>query len=250
MRLSNSPKSILITGASSGIGEALAKYYATEGRYLFLTGRNIERLEAVAKACRHLKAQVSVAVMDVKDTEAMRRWINACYHVVPLDLVIANAGISNSGHVTTEELDREIFATNINGVLNTVYPAMHLMQEHHRGQIAIISSLASLHGFARAAAYCASKAALTAFGQALRSRLKKYHIKVSVVCPGFIATPLIANSLHFQPCILSKEKAAQIIAKGLSQNKGLIAFPRRLYFLLWFLRLLPVKMTEWITSLL
>ena len=243
------PKSILITGASSGIGEALAKDYAKPGIILSLTGRNQERLNKVAEVCRKRGAIVEAAVIDVKDAEKLRIWIEERDKNASLDLVIANAGISNAGEEKGERFDKEIFNVNLFGVLNTVYPVISVMQKRRRGQIALISSMAGIvHGLARAPAYCASKSAVKSFGEALRNKLRPKGIEVSVICPGFIKTPLIAVNEYRMPFLMSVEKASKIIIKGLAHNRGLIAFPLRIYFLLWLLRLMPHKWAERIVS--
>jgi len=239
------PKSILITGASSGIGEALAKDYAKPGIVLSLTGRNQERLAEVAVACEQQGATVATTVLDVKDAAQLKTWIEARDAAVPLDLVIANAGISNAGTERNEQFDREIFTINLFGVLNTVYPAISIMQQRQHGQIVLMSSMAGIiHGFPRAPAYCASKAAVKSFGEALRNKLRSSGIEVSVVCPGFIKTPLTRVNKYHMPFLMTVEKASQIIIRGLASNKGLIAFPWQMRFLLWILRLLPHKWAE------
>lgn len=248
-RFMQNPKSILITGSSSGIGKELAKQYAAPGITLFLTGRNSERLEQLAETCRQKGAQVTTAIIEIEDAKTMRTWIEECDKKTPLDLVIANAGISNAGQKASEELERKIYAVNLMGVLNTVYPAIDVMRKRKTGQIAIVSSLASMHGFAYAPAYCSSKAAVKVYGEALRNGLKKDGIQVNVVCPGFIKTPLTDPNPLPMPFIMGVEKAAAIIIKRLAKNQGLIAFPKRLYGLLWTMRLLPAAWIERITGL-
>lgn len=243
------PKSILITGASSGIGKALAEQYAAPGVTLFLTGRNIVRLDNLAATCQQKGATVFTAVIEIEDAKNLRTWIEGCDKKAPLDLVIANAGISNAGQKASEELERKIFNINLIGVLNTVYPAIDAMRSRKSGQIALISSLAAMHGFAYAPAYCSSKAAVKVYGEALRNALKKDGIQVNVICPGFIKTPLTDPNPYPMPFIMSVEKAANIIIKRLAKNKGLIAFPKRMYGFLWALRLLPAAWIERITAL-
>ncbi|MCL5260178.1 MAG: SDR family NAD(P)-dependent oxidoreductase [Gammaproteobacteria bacterium] len=241
------PKSILITGATSGIGKALAESYAKPGVFLALTGRNLIRLNETAENCRKLGAKVVIDIIEIEDAKTLSTWIRACDQIAPLDLVIANAGIANSGQEPTEAIDRAIFTTNLTGVLNTVYPSIEIMQQRKHGQIALISSLVSLYGTPYAPAYSASKAAVKVFGEALRNRLKKHNIQVNVVCPGFVYTPLVKNLPYRMPLAMPAEKAAKIIMRDLSKNKGLIAFPKTIYFLLWSLRLLPTKLIERIT---
>ena len=124
------PTAILITGASSGIGEALARAYAGRGRTLFLSGRDPKRLGAVVEACRRRGATVTGETVDVADRDAMAAWIASAHAQAPLDLVVANAGISagSSGQGESAEQARDIFATNLAGVLNTVHPAMAAMR--------------------------------------------------------------------------------------------------------------------------
>ncbi len=167
------PRHLLITGASSGIGEALALVYAAPGIKLALCGRDFSRLEAVSAACRAKGAEVSARALDVTDEAAAAAWIESEDQAKPLDLVIANAGIAiSSPRGETLPQAKEIFAINIGGVVNTVYPAIALMETRRRGQIAIVSSLASFRGFAMAPAYCASKAAVRVLGEGLRSGLR------------------------------------------------------------------------------
>src|ERR1700722_1157758 len=155
------PTHILITGASSGIGAALADLYAASGVRLSLHGRNAERLAAVAAKAASRGAVCDTQTGDVSDTEAMAKWTLACDVRQPVDLVIANAGISGGTGSRGESAaqSRAIFATNLRGVMNTVHPLIPLMTQRRRGQIALMSSLASFRGFAAAPAYCASKAA-------------------------------------------------------------------------------------------
>ena len=155
----NDPRSILITGASSGIGLALARRYAASGTTLALGGRDRDRLEATAELCRRAGAAVEIAAVDVTDAAAMDAWLTAADAAAALDLVIANAGVSagtGRGGETAEQA-RQIFRTNIDGVVNTVQPAVACMQPRRRGHIAIVSSLAAYRGFPGAPAYCASK---------------------------------------------------------------------------------------------
>ncbi|HAA93781.1 MAG TPA: short-chain dehydrogenase, partial [Rhodospirillaceae bacterium] len=144
------PSSVLITGASSGIGEALANAYAEAGASLALSGRSERRLEAVAAACRAKGATVNAAILDVQEKDSMQDWIQSVDEAAPLDLVIANAGISGGtgGGGEPETQARAIFAINIDGMLNTLHPAIARMQNRGQGQIALMSSLAGFRGFA------------------------------------------------------------------------------------------------------
>ncbi len=242
------PQTILITGASSGLGAALALNYAAPDTTLFLSGRNVVRLSAVAEMARKKGSKVLAQAIDVTDQKAMKDWIEACEAAAPLDLIIANAGISagTGREKETEAQAAAIFATNVGGVLNTIFPLLPLMRARQRGQIAIIASLAGFRGLPGAPAYCASKAAARVYGEALRSEMAAYGVGVSVICPGFIKTPMTDANGFKMPFLMETEKAARIIRRGLSQNKARIAFPWPMAALVWLFAALPVGLTDFI----
>ena len=184
------PRAILITGASSGVGEALARVYARPGIVLALTGRDQVRLGAATAACRVQGAEVLAEAVDVSDRAGMERFVAAAEAFAPLELVIANAGVSAGTGFAGERAEqvREIFAANVEGVFNTVLPALPLLRARRRGQIALMSSLASFRGFPGAPAYCGSKAAVRVWGEGLRPLLSAEGVEVSVICPGFVTT--------------------------------------------------------------
>lgn len=240
------PARILITGASSGIGAALAELYAEAGRTLLLNGRDRARLEAVASACRARGAATETAVIDVTDAAAMRQWIEAAVRVAPIDLVIANAGISagTGGGGESEAQARAIYAINLDGALNTVLPAIAAMTRRGSGQIAIMSSLAGFRGFPGAPAYCGSKAAVRVWGEALRGELAARGVAVSVICPGYVRTPMTAVNRFPMPFLMSVERAARIIRRGLERNRARIAFPWPTYAAVWLVALMPPGLTD------
>jgi len=239
------PKNILITGGSSGIGEALALHYAQKNVTLFLSGRNSDRLNDVAIECRKKGAEVETALVDVTDQEAMYNWIISANEEAPLDLVIANAGISggSAGRLDGEPINeaRKIFNVNVTGVFNTVEPAIKIFKDVQAPkQIAIVSSLAGFRGWPSAPSYSASKGAVRFYGEALRGSLaKNTRIQVNVICPGFVKSRITAQNDFPMPFIMDGEKAASIIAKGLSKNKGRICFPLPVHFTSWFISILP-----------
>jgi NADP-dependent 3-hydroxy acid dehydrogenase YdfG len=224
------PRSILITGASSGLGAALARAYAAPGVTLHLCGRDSERTAAIAEECSALGAAAAGQVLDVADRAAASAWVEACDAAAPVDLVIANAGVSGAtAGVPEGEVARRIIATNIDGVLNTVQPLIPRMRARGRGQIAIMASLAAFRGYRGSAAYCASKAAVRAWGEGLRGELAGDGIAVSVICPGYVTTPMTAGNAHAMPLLMGAERAAAIIQRGLARNQGRIAFPLPMY---------------------
>jgi short-subunit dehydrogenase len=241
-------RAILITGASSGIGAALARAYAAPGVRLFLGGRDAGRLAEVAGSCRETGAHVETATVDVTDRAATAKWVLAADGRQPLDLVIANAGVSGGtgGLDESEDQVREVFAVNLAGVLNTVLPVVPAMRRRRRGQIAIMSSLAAFRGVLTAPAYGASKAAAKSYGEALRPLLAADGVRVSVICPGFVKTPMSDANRYRTPLMISAEKAARIIRRGLARDKGRIAFPALAHAFAWTLAALPPAVGDWL----
>lgn len=242
------PRAILITGASSGLGQALALAYAGPGVTLFLSGRDRQRLHDVADACRARQAQVHALVINVTQPAPMAAWIKECDAIRPLDLVIANAGISagTGGGGESAEQARAIFAVNVDGVMNTVFPAMDIMRGRRHGQIAIMASLAGYRGLPGAPSYCASKAAVKAWGEGLRGHLAPDGIRVSVICPGFVTTRMTAVNKFRMPFLMDADRAARIMVKGLARNRGRIAFPWPMAFGAWLSAALPDRLMGWI----
>lgn len=240
------PKSIVITGASSGIGEALAREFAAPGVTLSLSGRDSDRLGDVAERCRAAGATVEPARLDVTDRVATTDWLVEADRRHPVDLVIANAGISGgtSDKGEGELQTRRIFDINVTGVLNTVLPAIPPMQRRGHGQIALMSSAASFRGMPGAPAYSASKAAVRAYGEALRGALAPSGIRVSVICPGFVRSRMTDANPFRMPLLMDADKAARIIRRGLARNKARIAFPWPTYFAAWLMGALPPALTD------
>ncbi|MCP4330058.1 MAG: SDR family NAD(P)-dependent oxidoreductase [Alphaproteobacteria bacterium] len=240
------PRSVLITGASSGIGRALAMRYSQPGRSLALSGRDQKRLDETAALCTELGTTVRRTIVDVTDADAMRSWIAQSDELAPLDLVIANAGVSAGTGAGGEDADqaRHIFRTNLDGVVNTIHPAIDCMKPRDRGQIAIISSLAAYRGFPGAPAYCASKAAVRTYGQALRGALHRHGIGVTVVCPGFVRSAMTDTNDYAMPLMMEAARAADIIVRGIEKNRANVAFPWLLHGAVWLFAALPAAWTD------
>ncbi len=240
------PIHILITGATSGLGKALALAYAESGITLLLTGRNEERLQETVKHCMEKGADVEFAVLDVTDATALENWIVAMDALYPLDLVIANAGISagTGGEGESDAQVRNIFSVNIGGVINTLRPAIALMKARGEGQLAIISSLAGYRGLPSSPAYSASKAAVKVYGESLRGHLQSFGIAVSVITPGYIRTPMTDVNDFPMPFLVEVDKAASTIKQKLTTNPSRIAFPWPLYFVVWLISCLPPGLTD------
>lgn len=240
-------QNILITGASSGIGQALAVYYAQNGaQNLFICGRNADRLAETTKSCERYGATVYSKIAGVTDKETISEWINECEKTTPLHLVIANAGVATLSEIPDNIYNT--FTTNIFGVLNTVIPTIEIYKQRKDKQkaIAIISSIAGYHGLPSCPSYSASKACVKAWGEALRGDLLQYNINVSTICPGFVRSRITDKNTCPMPFFWETEKAAEVIATRIDKNIGLIAFPWPVRFSAWFMSILPNRISEFI----
>jgi short-subunit dehydrogenase len=240
-------RSIVITGASSGIGEALALDYAAPGAALALTGRDKDRLVTVAASCRDKGAAVTAGVIDVVDRERLAHWLKAFDNAHAVDLVIANAGISidkDNASIDDFSLVRRTFDVNMGGVLNTVEPLLARMMTRRYGQIALMSSLAGFIGMPKGPGYNASKAAVRVWGESIRYELRKHGVGVSVVCPGFVVSRMSATGPFPQPFLMPAARASAIIRRGLARDQARIAFPIPTKAGVWFVQALPARWTN------
>lgn len=248
-----SMRNILITGASSGIGSALAIAYATSDVRLILLARNLERLEKIKQQCEQKNAIAETHSIDITDTLALQNLIGEVDEKTPIDLIICNAGVTSSigknGEPESWEAICNIIDTNLYGVLASLNPLISRLQKRKRGQIAIISSLGAYRGMPITPSYCASKAAVKSYGEALRGWLVEDGIKVSVICPGFVESELSAQFSGDKPFMMSPDKAAAKIIKGLEKNKANISFPFPLNLGMWFLAVLPAGISDWLMRL-
>ncbi len=243
------PRHVLITGASSGIGAALARRFARPGTRLSLTARDPERLQQVSDLCRSAGADTEWHAADITDAEAVGQWITDCDARQPVDLVIANAGVGGSAVIapdTGEALAaaQKIVATNILGVVQTVIPLLPRFTARGKGHVVIMSSLAAYVGLPQSPLYSASKAAVRVYGQALRRLLVPSGVRVTVVCPGFVETPMSASLRGPRPLLWSAERAAERIARGIARGEREISFPWPLAMLARLADVLPSGLAD------
>ncbi len=244
---------VLITGASSGLGRALAEACARPGAVLHLSGRDTARLQAAAAACRAKGADVRPTVLDVRDAAAMAGWIAAAGR---LDLVIANAGISAGTGGDTEPAAQaaRIFETNLTGVLNTALPAIEAMSlqsagaDGVRGRVAVIASLAAFVAAPGAPAYCASKAAVQRWAEALDASERRRGIRLHAICPGYVRTPMTARNAFPMPFLMDAEEAARRTLAGIARGRVRVAYPWPTYAMARFAGALPPSVTSWFFS--
>jgi short-subunit dehydrogenase len=234
---------VIITGASSGLGASLARAYAAPNVALGLLGRDRRRLEATAQVCEAKGAAVNMAIIDVTDASAMASWLREFDGRHPVDLLIANAGTSagpdaDSPSEGTETAARQV-GVNLMGAINTVEPLLPALCARRRGRVAAVASIAAYRGLPYSPGYCASKAGLRAYAEALRPRLERHRIGVTVVCPGFFESPMTDRFDGPTPFLLSSEGAARIVKRGIDRGRRRVAFPRPLVLGLQFCDIAP-----------
>ena len=242
---------ILITGASSAIGGALAGIYARRGVVLYLHGRNEARLTEVAEHCRAKGAEVMIQLLDLRDVTSLQSWSES---LGALDLVIVNAGmnihIGPAGEPEPWDDVEALLDVNLKAAMAIVQAILPAMRARGRGQIALLSSLAGYFGLPVTPSYCASKAGLKAYGEALRGWVGPHGIRVNVVMPGYVESPMCDDMPGPKPFLWKPEKAAKVIRNGLQRDKARISFPFPLNLGTWFLAVLPaglsIRIVHWL----
>lgn len=228
-------QNIFISGASSGMGAALALRYAAAGRTLALVARNPERLADVAHKAREAGARCRQGLVDVTDAAAVRAFIDECDRESPIDLAIINAGVFDGRRTdqTLEDLETSARVIDINliGALNTLHAILPGMRKRGRGHIVLMSSLAGMCPIGGGLGYSASKAAILSYGLGLKQVLHAEGIMVSVVCPGFVETPITKRHLGWQPFKITADQAALKIMRGVARKNAVIAFPLVLHIM-------------------
>jgi short-subunit dehydrogenase len=249
----SSPRHVLITGATSGLGWALSELYAAPGRRLSLIGRNVERLAAIADLCAGKGAEVEFAPIDVTDAPAMHAWLIGRDQSLPVEVLIANAGLGGAAAMPPPsgedgELARQIIAVNTVGVINSVTPLLPRMVERQRGHIVLVGSISGAIGLPQSPVYCASKAAVQIYGDALRRLVRKKGVRITNVLPGFIDTPMSQSINLPRPWCWSAEKAARRIVRDVAAGKGQCVFPWQLRLSIGLQNYLPTTLTDLVLS--
>ncbi len=236
---------ILITGATSAIGSALAWEYAAPGVTLILHGRRQDALARVAQVCEARGATVRCHCLDVRDGPAIQTWLAG---LEPLDLVVINAGMNT--HVgpggeaeSWDEVDA-LLDVNLKASMRIAQAVLPAMRARGRGQIAFMSSLAGYFGLPVTPAYSASKAGLKAYGEALRGWLAPEGIRVNVIMPGYVESPMCAAMPGPKPFLWPPGRAARVIRRGLAQDRARISFPFPLNWGTWWLAVLPAALSH------
>lgn len=238
----------IITGASSGIGLALARELARRGYSLALLARRTELLEELAAELNGRGGKAIALSCDVTDLAQVREAVREGEEKLggAFDLAVANAGLSISGHATKFNVAgaEEIMRVNYFGMLYLFDAVIGAMIERKSGRFAGVASIAGLRALPSAGPYSASKAAMQAFLEAARIELVPYGVGVTTVNPGFIDTPMTKKNRFHMPFLMTAEEAAQVIAEGLDRGARLIEFPKPMSLLLRTLRLVPDAIFE------
>lgn len=248
------PATILITGATGGIGSALAAVYARPGVTLILQGRQPARLQEVAALCRQRGARVVVHPFDLRDHVGWMAWMREICPREGVELVIANAGLNThiqpGGEGESWPEVEALLAVNIRATMATVYGALPALRQRGGGQIALVSSLAAYYGLPMTPSYCASKAAIKTYGEALRGWLAPEGIRVNVVMPGYVESSMCREMPGPKPFLWDADRAARVIRRGLAKDRSRITFPFPLNLGTWFLSVLPAALSQSILRLL
>ncbi len=231
---------VFLTGASSGIGEALTRHYAQAGATLGLAARRQHRLLELAA---ELPGTHSCYALDVADAAALQAaaadFIARCG--CP-DIVVANAGVS-VGTLADDADDlpafRRVFETNVMGMAQTFQPFIAAMKARGSGRLVGIASVAGIRGLPGAGAYCASKAATIAYLEALRGELRGSGVEVVTLVPGYIATPMTAVNRYPMPFLLQADEAARRFARAIERGTSYAVIPWQMGVVAKLLRLLP-----------
>jgi NAD(P)-dependent dehydrogenase (short-subunit alcohol dehydrogenase family) len=231
-----------ITGASSGIGRSVALELARRGWTVAISARREEELLKIAAEASGLKGRIVAFPLDVTDGEASKRVFASIEAAMgPVALVFLNAGIAP--YIQAPDLDlaavRQVLDVNLFGAFAGMAAALPAMAKRGKGQIAVTASVAGYGGLPRAAAYGATKAAVIHLCEALKFDCDALGIKVQVVNPGFVRTPLTDKNDFPMPTIISQEDAARRTVDGFFQNRFEISYPRRLVWTLKLLNILP-----------
>lgn len=246
-----SQKVVFITGASSGIGQALAVELGRKGAALGLLARRAETLREIVSEVEAAGGRALALPADVKDADAVRAAADQVREKFGrVDVLVANAGVG----ATTDARDLKpdavanVISVNVLGAVNSVTAVLPEMVEQKSGQLVVISSLAAYRGLPKSAAYCASKAAVSAFFESLRVDLQGSGVDVSIIHPGFIKTPLTAGREAQMPYLMELDDAVKKIVRAIEARKKSYAFPWQLATIVRAAMLFPVPLYDRIIS--
>ena len=232
-------KNVWITGASSGIGKALAIKFANEGWQVAASARRENLLQDLNKTNSNIHS-FPLDVIDEARTKKVFQDIVEKFKTVDICVFCTGIHDPESEKKLSNEKIREIMETNFFGTLNCIMAVNSYFRERKNGHISMVSSVAGYRGLPAGGAYCASKSALTTFAESLYFDMKRFDVRVSVVNPGFIKTPMTDQNPFPMPMIVSAEFAAEEMFKGLTKSNSFeIHFPKKFTFIMKILKILP-----------
>ena len=244
-------KLVMITGASSGIGRGIALEIASRGANVGLLARREDLLDEIVAEVSKRKVKAVAATADVRDVKAVREAADRFRQELgPIDVLIANAGIGTANHITelTPEHAANVIGINVLGAVNSVAAVLPEMIKRKQGRLVAISSLAAYRGLAKSAAYCASKAALTAYFESLRIDLRHTGVGVTIIHPGFIKTALTSGRAAKMPYLMELDYGVKKIVSAIEREKKIYAFPWQLATIVRASMLMPAAMYDWIAE--
>jgi short-subunit dehydrogenase len=241
----------LVTGASSGIGRGLAVRLAREGYAVGLLARRLEALQEVEGEILSVGMTATVLPCDVSDRERVHAAVRACEERLgPVDLLVTNAGQSEMTRV--EDLDgsevERLLKVNFLGAVYAVEAVLPGMRSRGSGQLVAVSSLTGFGGLPKTAAYSASKAAMNNFFESLRIDLRGSGVRVTVVKPGYVRTPLTGRNLHAMPFLVELDDAVDRIFRAIRSGRREVRFPWPLATLVWLGQIFPRKLYDWLAA--
>jgi len=244
-------KVVMITGASSGIGRGLALELASRGANLGLVARRQDLLDEIAGEATARNVRAVAATADVRDAKAVRAAADRFRNELGLiDVLIANAGIGTADHALklAPEHASEVIGINVLGAVNSVAAVAPEMVARRQGRLVAISSLAAYRGLPKSAAYCASKAALTAYFESVRIDLRKTGVGVTIIYPGFIKTAITRGRAAKMPHLMELDYAVKKIVSAIEKEKNSYAFPWQLATIVRSGLLMPAGLYDWIAE--
>jgi short-subunit dehydrogenase len=251
MRVDWSKKVVFITGASSGIGRGLAGSLAKRGASLGLLARRSEALGELVSEVEEAGGRALALTADVRNADAVRRRaIELREAFGPIDVMVANAGVgaTTAAKDLNPEAVADVININVIGAVNSATAVLPEMVGRKEGQLVVISSLAAYRGLPKSAAYCASKAAVSAFFESLRVDLRGTGVDVSIIHPGFIKTPLTAGRQADMPYLMELDDAVEKIVRAIEARKKSYAFPWQLASIVRAAMVMPVPLYDRIVA--
>jgi short-subunit dehydrogenase len=241
---------VILTGASSGIGRAVAETMADENTCITLVARRENKLDEVASRIESEGGRARVEACDVRNSEAMQSVVDGTLDDFGrLDYVLANAGVSwkTEAHDLDAEDVRQTFRINVDGMINLFGPALDVMLDRDHGQLVAVSSMASFHGLPGKAAYCASKAAMARIAESFRLDLADTGIGVTTVYPGYVKTPMTDHYGEEElPFLVPVDEAAQKIVTAVENRARRCVFPWQMKLMTDFMNFLPSGFVDWL----